>query len=205
MSTSAAVRAFTPADLLALPDRNRYELVDGELVELNVSALSSLVASRLNRELGNFCEATSLAWVFGADCGYQCFPDSPGKVRKPDVSAVRRERLPVEALEEGYVAIAPDLAVEVISPHDLAYEVDRKVEEYLGAGVRLVWVINPELRTVRVHRRDGSVGLLREADGLDGEDVLPGFACPIRGLFPAPTAAVAPPAAAGAAAPARSP
>ena len=74
MSTLAETKTYTPDDLLAMPDGDRYELVDGNLVELNVSALSSQVAAKLLRMIGNYCEANTPAWIFGADCGYRCFP-----------------------------------------------------------------------------------------------------------------------------------
>ena len=85
-----------------------------------------------------------------------CFPDAPAKVRKPDASFIRRGRLPGEALPDGFCPIPPDVAAEVVSPNDLAYEVDEKVGEWLRAGVRLVWVINPRARIVAVHRRSTS-------------------------------------------------
>ena len=135
---------FTPEDLLAMPDGDRYELVDGQLVERTMGALSTYIAGELFLLLGAFCKGHCLGWVFPGECSYQCFPDAPKKVRKPDVSFIRRGRLPGERIPEGHVPIPPDLAAEVISPNDLAYETDKKVEEYLGAGVRLVWVVNPK-------------------------------------------------------------
>src|SRR5262249_10914622 len=96
-------------------------------------------------------------------------------------------RLPGDELPDGHVTIPPDLAVEVVSPNDLFYEVDRKVQEYLQAGVRLVWVVNPDCRLGWVHRADGSVGCVREQDELTGEDVLPAFRCPLRLIFQRPT------------------
>src|SRR5262249_28848704 len=150
MSTVAEPKTYTPDDLLRMPDGDRYELVDGRLEELNVSALSSLISARLLRRLEEFCEPDALAWIFNADCGYQCFPRHPGKVRKPDVSVVLRDRLPAEQLEEGYLTLPPDLAVEAVSPNDTAYRVEQKVQEYLEAGVRLVWVIYPPTQTVHV-------------------------------------------------------
>lgn len=178
-------KTVTPADLLDRPDRNRFELVNGTLVERNVSQLSSLVAGRILTRFSNHCDPGDLAWVFGADAGYRCFPEDPNKVRKPDVSVVLKARLSLDRMEEGYAPIAPDLAVEVISPHDLAYHVDAKIAEYQGAGVRLVWVVNPILRSVRIHRADGSLSWLQGDAILSGEDVLPGFSCPVSELFPA--------------------
>jgi Uma2 family endonuclease len=111
-------------------------------------------------------------------------------VRKPDVSFIRVGRLPGEKAPEGHTRIPPDLAVEVVSPKDLAYEVTDHVEDYLKADVRLVWVIDLHVRTVLIYRLDGSISGLREKDELDGEAVVVGFRCPVRELFrtPAPSA-----------------
>jgi Uma2 family endonuclease len=177
-------KTYTPEELLTMPDRKNYELVDGHLAERNMSVLSSWVGGRLHRFLDDHVEDHTLGWTWPADQGYECFPDAPGKVRKPDVSFIRRERLPEGPTSEGYIYIPPDLAVEVVSPNDSAYEVERKVVEYLDAGVPLVWVIDPEARTLRVHRRDGSVSWLREGDELSGEDVVPGFRCRLEAIFP---------------------
>ena len=84
------------------------------------------------------------------------------------------------------MTIAPDLAVEVTSPTDTVYELEEKVEEYLRAGVRLVWVIHPEVHAIQVIRGDGSGYRLRAGDELSGEEVVPGFRCPVASLFPAP-------------------
>ena len=190
MST-VETRNYTAEDLLAMPDGDRFELVDGELVEINVSLLSSWVGGELHGRVREFTRQHDQGMVWPADTGCQFLPDSPGTVRKPDVLFVRKNRIPADWQSQGYLRIAPDLTAEVISPHDLAYDVDEKVLEYLRAGVRLVWVINPETRTVRVHRGDGSSAWLTERDVLDGEDVLPGYQCPIHDLFPPPAAASA--------------
>jgi Uma2 family endonuclease len=187
MAIVEAKSSYTPEDLLTLPDGDHYELVDGNLVERHMGAVSSWTGGILYHFLQVHCQANNLGWVWPADNGYRCFPDAPGKVRRPDVSFIRRGRLPDEQLPTGYVRIAPDLAVEVLSPNDLAYEVDGKVLEYLRAGVRLVWVVNPESRTVRIHRADGSTGWLLEHAELSGEAVVPGFRCAVRELFPPAT------------------
>ena len=87
-------------------------------------------------------------------------------------------------MEQAFLRIPPDLVVEVISPHDLAEAVDTKVEEYLRAGVRLVWVVHPVAQVVQIYRSNGSLEGRRVHQELDGEDVLPGFLCPVRDLFP---------------------
>jgi Uma2 family endonuclease len=191
MSTVETPVLYTPEDLLAMPDGDRYELIDGQLVEKNMGSWSSYVGSRLGRLLGNFCDENALGWIWGADASYQCFPDRPRLVRKPDVSFIRLGRLPGEQAPEGHTLIAPELAVEVISPNDLAYDIDQRVADYLSAGTRLIWVVNPVQRTILIYRLDGSIAGVREGSELSGEDVVVGFRCPVHALFipPAPPTA----------------
>lgn len=179
-----ATEACTPEDLLTMPDGKRFELVEGDLVETNVSTLSSWVGGRTFRLIANFAEDRGLGTAWPADCGLQCFADDPGRVRRPDVTFIGRDRYPIGKLSEGYLREVPDLVVEVISTNDSAKDVERKVGEYLDAGVRLLWVVSPEEQTVRVHRGDGSVAWLRRDGELLGEDVVPGFRCRVADLFP---------------------
>jgi Uma2 family endonuclease len=189
MGTAKAKARYTPEDLLTMPNGELCELVDGELVERTGSAWSSYVAGTLGRLLRIHCDARSLGWVFPGGVTYQCFPGSPGMVRRADLSFVRLDRLSAEeARAPGHTAIAPDLAVEVVSPNDNAYEPDRKVQLYLEAGVRLVWVVNPESRSVHVFRADATVTVVREKDELTGKEVVPGFRCRVGDLFRVPTA-----------------
>jgi Uma2 family endonuclease len=193
MSTAATKTRYTPEDLLTMEDGDRYELVDGRLVERQTSFWSSYVAGQVLGTLLNFCDNQPLGWVFPGGVGYQCFPDAPGNVRRSDVSFIALKRLPLDqATTAGHVPLPPDLAALVLSANDLAYEVDRKVNEYLTAGVRLVWVVNPTTRTVMVHRADGSVSRYHEQDEITGEDVLPGFRCPVAAFFRLPTTSAAP-------------
>jgi Uma2 family endonuclease len=180
-----AEKSYTPEDLLSMPDEKNYELVDGHLVERNISQLSSWVGGRTHRILDTYVDDHKLGWVWPADLGYECYPDNPNKVRKPDVSFIRIERMPDGPSSDGYAHIPPDLAAEVVSPNDLWQEVNGKVYEYLEAGVPMVWVIDPEGRTVHVYRRGGNGSLLREGDELSGEEIIPGFRCPVTSLFPA--------------------
>ena len=99
----------------------------------------------------------------------------PDRIRKPDVSFIRLERMAPEDCPEGHCEIVPDLVAEVVSPNDKYYEVRAKTEEYLQAGVKLVWVVDPSTRSVQVHRADGSTDELHENQELSGEDVVPGF------------------------------
>src|SRR5262245_48449202 len=105
-----ADKTYTPEDLLSMPDRKNYELVDGHLVVRNVSILSTLVGGQVYIELGCFLREHFLGWAWPADQGYVCLPDAPGKVRKMDVSFIRKERLPEGLTSEGYIYVTPDLA-----------------------------------------------------------------------------------------------
>jgi Uma2 family endonuclease len=186
MNILATKPTFTPDDLLAMPDEDRYELVAGHLVERQMGSESSYVGGRLFARLAVHCDQHTLGWVWPADTGYQCSPNTPNQVRKPDVSFVRAGRLPGGKPARGYEKLAPDLAAEVVSPNDLAEEIEQKVDDYLRAGVRLVWVLYPATKSVHVFRPDGSARRLRETDTLEGEDVVPGFTCPVAELFSAP-------------------
>src|SRR5262249_26416334 len=116
----------------------------------------------------------------------------PGQVRRPDVSFIARDRLPSEEhWSDGYITIAPDLAVEVTSPTDEVYDLEEKIEEDLRAGVRLIWGIHPEVRAIQVIRADGTGLRVRSGGELSGEDVIPGFRCSVDALFPAARAAEA--------------
>lgn len=178
MITIASEKRYTPEDLLTMRDGELYELVDGRLVERKMSIWSSYVSGVIFGLLDPYCRENRLGWVFPEGTSFQCFPALPGRVRKPDVSFLRLQRLSLaQATTEGHCPIAPDLAVEVVSPNDTTYEVDEKVQEFLDAGVPLVWVVNPEQRTVEIHRATGQGTILRQNDEITGEDVIPGFRC----------------------------
>jgi Uma2 family endonuclease len=178
---------FTPDDLLRMEDAVNYELVDGKLVERHMGMQSSRIGMRVGLLIGKYLELHPEGLVYGADAGYQCFTNAPNTVRKPDVSVVRAGRFPDNREPEGHCRIAPDLAVEVVSPNDLAYEVEEKVAEYLEAGIPLVWIVNPPTRTVRIHRPKssprGPIAELSGDDAITGEDVLPGFSCKVSEFF----------------------
>jgi Uma2 family endonuclease len=191
MSAVVEKSLITPEEFLRMPDQKDFELIDGELVlrdgdpsECRVSILSSWVGGEIFGRIRLFCEGKQIGWIFPADGGFQCFPGHPKTVRKPDVSFVKSERLGWDQIGDGWLKLVPDLIVEVLSPNDLAYEVEEKIEMFLKAGVPLIWVVNPDVRTVRILRADGSAAILREGDNLSGEDILPGFVCPVASIFP---------------------
>jgi Uma2 family endonuclease len=91
--------------------------------------------------------------------------------------------LPSDRAPAGFIEMAPDLAVEVLSPDDRRREVLEKVGEFLDAGTRLVWVLDPEQRSAAAYRSLTDVRRLAENEALDGEDVIPGFACVLGDIF----------------------
>ena len=178
-----------PPDANHLPieaDDVRFEVVHGELVERNMGMESSWIGYQISRLLGNYVWDRSLGYIFPSDAGYQCFPDDPKKLRKPDVSFIAQGRMPATGIPQGFLNIAPDLAVEVVSPNDLYSEVMTKVEEYLSVGVKLVWVVLPGLRQIQVFRGDSTSTVLHERDQLSGEQVVLGFSCLVETVFPPP-------------------
>ncbi|MGD9854169.1 MAG: Uma2 family endonuclease [Planctomycetaceae bacterium] len=183
---STATQSLTPEDVLAMPGGDRYELVDGELKEMHMSQESSWVAGEVFGRLREFVTAVQLGWVFPEGTSYQCFPWDPLMFRRADASFIAAARLPDGPTGEGHTRIAPNLAVEVVSPYDSLYDVEAKVADYLEAGVQVVWVANPDQRTITVHRlSDPSAPTrLREPDELRGEGVLEGFRCRVGDLFP---------------------
>jgi Uma2 family endonuclease len=163
----------------------RRELVDGEIIEMTPAGgthgwlmveLSSRLRAHVELRGGGVAIAGNVGFVLG-------LPQDPERVRAPDVAFVATDRLPGGQLPQGFIPGAPDLAVEILSPNDDPVEVQQKVRDYLEAGSRLVWVVAPRARTVTVYRPDGSARLVREPGGLEGEDVLPGFALPLAALF----------------------
>jgi len=187
MCAAASTEALhTPDELLSMPDAKGYELVRGRLIKTDMGAESSWICGMLFWHLVQFVKEHGSGWVFPSEAGYRCFPHEPKMVRKPDVSFIKKGRFPGDIVPKGWITIAPDLAAEVVSPRDRASELDEKLADYRLAGIPLTWVIYPESRSVMVHRRDGSVARLLEADDLSGEDVLPGFLCPIREILPEP-------------------
>ena len=114
--------------------------------------------------------------------GASLVSDEPPTVRGPDVAWVARERIPTTGYAGSFWRVAPDLVVEIVSPHDRPGAVRDKVKEYIAAGTRMVWVVDAQSRSVSVHR-PGSSSVVRADGALEGGEVLPGFRLPLRDLF----------------------
>ena len=154
----------------------RTELVRGRLIVREPAGYShGRVTLNLTVRLGAHVESAGCGQLVAAETGFTLFR-TPDTVRAPDIAFVRRERLPDPATT-GFPEMAPDLVVEVLSPDDRPGETLAKVGDWLEAGARLAWVIDPQRRLARIYRADGTESLLAESDALDGEDVLPGFTC----------------------------
>lgn len=158
------------------------ELVRGQLVVREPpGTLHGAVAANLTIKLGAFVHKERVGLVFAQDTGFKIERD-PDTVRGPDVAFVSRgqlERIP----EAGYAELAPDLVVEVLSPNDRPGQVLAKIGDFLAAGTRLAWLVDPQRRETRIFRSDGGMAVIGEDGALDGEDVVPGFSCPLRAVL----------------------
>ena len=160
------------------------ELVEGEIVEHpKASGLHGQITMLLSVKIANFVVDNGLGVVTAAETGFllERNPDGRDTVRGLDIAFIRGARV----LPDHLVDLAPDLAVEVISPSNKAADTHRKIRQLLAAGTALVWIVYPDSRIVDVHTRDGA-STLEADDMLSGGDVLPGFEVPVREIFPAP-------------------
>ena len=173
MSTT---RTWTEAQLMALPrDGWKRELVDGEIVVSPAGAPHGRIIVELSFLLMGHVKERSLGFLFDSSTG--CWMPS-GNLRSPDITFVSHERMP-GGVTEGFLRVVPDLVVEVLSPGDSKRLILDKVGEYLAAGVRLAWVIDPKERAAACYLSLTQVSVVRADEGgeLSGEDVLPGFRC----------------------------
>lgn len=159
-----------------------YELVHGRVVAVTPAGFShGAITRRVGALLGAFVDEHQLGEVVGAETGFWLGPDT---LRGADCAYVGRAKLASLTEPDKYAPFAPDLAVEVVSPGDTAADIRDKVDLYLAAGTRLVWVIYPSLRAVDVYRPDGTAQIV-DADGvLEGGDLLPGLRLVVADLFP---------------------
>ena len=182
MTAFAAPTCYTPDDVLRLEDEGLFELVNHQLVEKRMSFLANRTASIICGRLFEFVNGGSLG-VICNEQSFQCFPHDPSLIRRPDLAFISADRV-AGIPDEGHVPIAPDIAIEVISPTDKVYDLDAKLADYRAAGVKLTWVVNPKLRNIRVYRLDRTTAELHADDPLSGESVLPGFSMLVNDLLP---------------------
>ena len=174
----------TAQELMELPDDGyRYELVRGELRKMPPSSGEhGIRAGRLIVRLGAYVLDNNLGEVVAAEGGY-LLESNPDHVRAPDASFLRRERVEALGTTRGFIPGAPDLAIEVLSPSNRPGSMAEKVADYLAAGSQMVVVVDPDARTLTVHRPHQSPQTLTEADTLEGGEVVPGWQMPVAEVF----------------------
>jgi Uma2 family endonuclease len=161
----------------------RFELVRGELIEMTpASGLHGIVAGEIGALLRNYIYTHKLGYFFAAETGFLLARD-PDVVRAPDAAFVAWERVP-DPNPDRFWPVAPDLAVEVVSPSDRAADVQSRVNDFLAAGSRLVWVIYPDTLIAAVYYPGGEARILPREGVLDGSPVLPGLRIPLADLVP---------------------
>lgn len=176
--------SMTIADFLVYPTpEGKAELVRGELrVTPPAGGSHGVVVSNVLDLLIPYVRAHSLGRVFGDGFGYE-LTELPRTVRVPDASFLRAERLPTRGFGRELFKGAPDLAVEVLSPSDTASRLDEKLADYAASRTPVIWIIDVERRTVAVIAAGQPAYWLAKDDIISGDEMLPGFSCPVKDLF----------------------
>jgi Uma2 family endonuclease len=175
-------RLITGEELLAMSDIGPCELIDGRIVRMNPTGLQhGDIVITLGSALRNFVRKRQLGRVVGGEVGIYTRRE-PDRVRAADIAFVSQERLADHPLK-GFLKVAPELVVEIISPTDRWQDIRQKLEEYFAIGVQRVWIVEPDNRTVLVYRSVTEMSRLGESDTLLGEGILEGFTLPVSELF----------------------
>jgi Uma2 family endonuclease len=163
-----------------MPDLPRgFEMIDGELVEMpDMGVESSHVAGEIFGFIREWNRTARHGVALTSEAPFACFPGDPRKTRKPDVSFIVCDPLTFQAPRGSYTS-APDLIIEVLSPSNTMTDIAERVDDFLAAGMKLAWVIDPVLRTALIHYPDDTIKKVRDGGMLSGESVLPGFTLPL--------------------------
>ena len=166
-------------------DEKRYELIDGELVEMSAAGgIHGRLATKIARYLDEYAEVHNLG-IVTVETGHHP-RGNRFTLLVPDVAFVGTENAP-DPFPEKFVPLMPDLAVEIASPSDTTKEMREKAQLYLTNGTQIVWLVMPTKQAVEIHRASTGLGAEHETlalgDSLSGEDVLPGFELELRRLF----------------------
>lgn len=180
----ATTQLLTAEDLWGIgDDGHRHDLIQGELHRMApAGGEHASIAMTIGAMLWAHARARNAGTVFGSDAGF-VLARNPDTLLSADVAFVRAERLPPKDRQIGFLELAPDLTVEVVSPSDRPSEVTEKVGIYLSAGVQMVLVVEPRPKTVTIHRPGQAALVRQEDDVLDCGDVLPGFRVPVAEIF----------------------
>lgn len=181
---SVAEKLMSAEEFAQLPeaiDGSKQELVRGVVITMPPpKGKHGACCSKIDRRVGNFVEAKRSGTVVCNDTGFITERD-PDSVRGADIAYWSFESLP--ELPDGYIAVPPDLAIEVLSPSERPTRVLAKLQEYFASGVRMVWVVSIADRTVTVYRSADQGQVFHETATLSGEEVLPGFSCLVADLL----------------------
>ena len=185
--STEASRLVTLEEFAKFPERPRYELVSGALVELPMAetAAHEYTCALVGMQLGQHVFPNRLGTVLGSNYGYVTIKPAPSTCRNADISYISAGREEPRDLYGMFFDGAPDLAVEILSGFDCDLELPQKTIEYLNAGGKAVWVIDIDARTITVHTPNAPPLTLTDADTIHGGDYLPGFACLVADLLPA--------------------
>jgi Uma2 family endonuclease len=180
MSTKTLLTADDLWKIVA--DGSRYELSRGELVPMTPVGLEhSWIVARLGMFLTSYVMEHQLG-IVGMEAGFKLEGD-PDTLRAPDIHFISKARIEKVGITPKFADFPPDLAIEVLSPSDTVSEMQRKVEEYLGSGVRLIWVVEPGTKTVTVYRTHQDVKIFTQDQELEGGEMLPGLRIKVSDIF----------------------
>ena len=184
MTTHTDTKRLTADDLLRLYSEGvRGELIRGELCQtMPTGQEHGEIVVNLAALLRMFVKSRKLGRLTASDAGVWLERD-PDTVREPDIAYFSTEKMPLGTRITGYAEVVPDLVVEVVSPNNSLREVNDKALMWLSYGARLVWVVNPDTRSVNVYRAGRVASTLTESDTLDGLDTVPGFTCTVGEVF----------------------
>ena len=166
-----------------LEDGKRYELIDGELREIAPTVnWHGEVEINLGTLLNVHVRTDGLGRV---SCGEVLYVvrRNPDRVRAADIAFIRQDRVPSLEARQHIMEVIPDLVVEILSKHDTVEEISKKIDDWLGAGVQMLWIVDPFRRTVTIYQPERDPLLLGEHGTLEGDPVIPGFRCPVAEIF----------------------
>ena len=173
---------LTGEELLAMGDMGRAELVKGELIRISPTGfLHGIIESNFGKKISAFVDQHQLGVVVVGEVGIYT-RRNPDTVRGADAAFISNERL-AQRKSSGYLDVAPELIVEVLSPGDSWSEMNEKLEEYFAIGVQQVWVADPRRRQIPVYHSPTRLEHLSDSDTLTSGDVLPGFSAPVAEMF----------------------
>lgn len=176
-------KLITGEELLAMGDIGPCELIDGRIVPMSpTGGEHGDIEMTLGFALKAFVQQRGSGKVLSGEVGIYT-RRNPDRVRGADIVFVSKERL--QKIPEGFLEVAPELVVEIISPSDRWSDMRRKIDEYFAIGVQWIWVVEPEDQVVQIYHSRTDARELTKNDTLVGEGVLEGFNLPVASLFPA--------------------